>query len=116
MTYLEAHAVSLEMSHPVYLNQSLRGLLKENIMRRLLATANLYLGQLVVTSDHPEAIVATIVSIKGYCVELRWREGTRLCGCGWQSYMLKKPSLKQIENSIVNNGALVSTKEIEKLV
>lgn len=85
-------------------------------MRRFLATANLYLGQLVVISDHPEAIVATIVSIKGYSVELRWKEGDKMCGCGWQSYMLKKPSLKQIENSIANNGALVSVKEIEELV
>jgi hypothetical protein len=96
--------------------QSLRGLLKENIMRRFIKQANLYVGQLVVVSEMPEATVATVVSMDYLKVELRWREGTRLCGCTFDSYMLFLPTLRQIENSIANNGALVSFKEIEELV
>lgn len=85
-------------------------------MRRFLKTANLYVGQLVVVSEHCESTVATIVAINGTSVELRWREGTRLCGTSWQTYMLMKPSLEQIEYSIAANGALVSKAEIEELV
>ena len=85
-------------------------------MRRFIKQANLYVGQLVVTTDYPEATVSTIVSIDYLRVELRWREGTRLCGCTFDSYMLMKPSLDQIEYSIAANGALVSTKEIEEMV
>jgi hypothetical protein len=43
---------------------------------------------------------------------LMWYEGTRLCVCEHDAYMLKKPTLTQIENSI-NFGQLVSSKEIK---
>lgn len=85
-------------------------------MKRYLSSLSLYIGQLIVVSDADDAQVYTIGHFDNdqrerTTVFLLWREGTRLCGCNHDSYMLKKPSLKQIENSILT-GALVSSKEI----
>ena len=81
-------------------------------MKRYLPSLSLYIGQLVVVSDADDAQVYTIGHFDDRTtVFLLWREGTRLCGCNHDSFMLKKPSLKQIENSILT-GPLVSSKEI----
>lgn len=79
--------------------------------KRYLSHKSLYVGQLVVVSDAPEAQVYTIGNIDKTLVILMWYEGSRLCICHHDSYMLKKPDLIQIENSI-NFGQLVSLKSI----
>jgi len=83
-------------------------------MRRFLSSKNLYVGQLVVTNDYPGATVCTVAEIDvGTCVAvLQWMEGNRFCSFGFDSYMLKKPSLEQIEWHIANNGALISSKQV----
>lgn len=83
-------------------------------MRRYLSSKDLYVGQLVVTNDYPGATVCTVAEIDvGACVAiLQWMEGNRFCSRGVDSYMLKKPSLEQIEWHIANNGQLLSSKQI----
>jgi len=83
-------------------------------MRRYLSSKSLYVGQLVVTTDHPGATVCTIaeLDIENCLVVIQWMEGNRFCSRGFDSYMLKKPSLEQIEWHIANNGQLLSSKQI----
>ena len=83
-------------------------------MRRFLSSKSLYVGQLVVTSSAMGAVVRTIAEIDhSKClVILQWMEGNRFCSQGYDSYMLMKPSLEQIEYSIALCGQLVSSKMI----
>ena len=73
---------------------------------------DLYIGQLVTVTDHPETQVYTVADFEGHNVWLQWREGTHQTRCTHEKYGLLKPTLKQIEYSIAANGALVSTKDI----
>ena len=83
-------------------------------MRRFLSSKDLYVGQLVVVDDSVGAVVRTIAELDvGNClVIVQWMEGRRFCSQGVDSYMLKKPTLEQIEWHIANNGQLLSTKQI----
>jgi len=74
--------------------------------------SDLYIGQLVVVTEHPETQVYTVAGIEGHVAILQWFEGTQFCSQGHDKYGLLKPTLQQIEYSIAANGALVSTKEI----
>lgn len=83
-------------------------------MRRFLSSKSLYVGQLVVTSSAMGAVVRTVAEInteKNIAV-LQWMEGNNFCSQGYDSYMLMKPSLEQIEYSIALCGQLVSSKMI----
>ena len=81
-------------------------------MKKSIKHTDLYIGQLVVVTEHPETQVYTIASIEAQVVILQWKEGTRHCSQGYEKYSLLKPTLEQIEYSIAANGALVSTKEL----
>ena len=81
-------------------------------MKKSIKHTDLYIGQLVVVTEHPETQVYTIASIEAQVVILQWKESTRHCSQGHDKYGLLKPTLEQIEYSIAANGALVSTKEL----
>jgi hypothetical protein len=70
-------------------------------------------GQLVVTSDFPEAQVRTVESIDGFQVTLTWYEGTNQCIGGSDYSLLRVPTIAQIEYSINNNGRLADLKDVE---
>jgi hypothetical protein len=86
----------------------------EYIMRRFLSSKSLYVGQLVVTNDYPGATVCTIAEIdeSNHTAIVQWMENNRFLSKPAQTYMLKKPSLEQIEWHIANNGQLISSKQI----
>jgi len=82
-------------------------------MSKALKKSNLYIGQLVVTSDNPEAQVRTISHIfDNNMVEVQWYEGAKLVVQGIDCSMLYTPTIKQIEYSIQFNGRLVANHEI----
>ena len=81
-------------------------------MKKAINHTDLYIGQLVVVTEHPETQVYTIASIENQSVILQWREGNRTCAQATEKYGLLKPTLEQIEYSIAANGSLVSTKEL----
>ena len=86
-------------------------------MSKPLKKSNLYVGQLVVTSDNPEAQVRTISHLFESThalnmVEVQWYEGTKLIAQGIDCSMLYTPTIKQIEYSIQFNGRLVANHEI----
>lgn len=81
-------------------------------MKKAIKHTDLYIGQLVVVTEHPETQVYTVASVEGQSVILQWREGTSHCSQGHDKYGLLKPTLEQIEYSIAANGSLVSTKEL----
>lgn len=82
-------------------------------MKKTIKHKDLYIGQLVVVTDHPEAQVRTVAGFEGNAVILQWHEGSRLCSQGVHAAVgLLKPTLEQIEYSIAANGSLVSTKEL----
>lgn len=74
-----------------------------------LKRSDLYLGQLVVCSDHPTAQVRTVAHLfsDSSVVELQWYEGTNQCAQGVDCQLFT-PTLKQIEYSIDLNGKLVA--------
>ena len=86
-------------------------------MRRFLSSNNIYVGQLVVVSDEVGATVRTIASIDSgnHTALVQWMEGNRFCSKDVQSYMLKKPTLEQIECHIANRGMLLSSNQIINL-
>jgi hypothetical protein len=73
---------------------------------------DLYIGQLVVVTEHPETQVYTVAAIHSQMVTLQWCEGSRQCGQHYEKYGLLKPTLEQIEYSIAANGPLVSTQAL----
>lgn len=81
-------------------------------MKKPIKHTDLYIGQLVVVTEHPETQVYTIADIHTQMVTLQWYEGTRQCGQHYEKYGLLKPTLQQIEYSIAANGPLVSTQEL----
>lgn len=83
-------------------------------MRRFLSSKNIYVGQLVVVSDEVGATVRTIASIDSgnHTALVQWMEGSRFCSKDVQSYMLKKPTLEQIECHIANSGQLISANQV----
>jgi hypothetical protein len=82
-------------------------------MSKALKKSNLYIGQLVTTSDSPEAQVRTISHIfDNNMVEVQWYEGTKQVAQGIDYSMLYTPTIKQIEYSIQFNGRLVANHEI----
>ncbi len=81
-------------------------------MKKVIKHTDLYIGQLVVVTEHPETQVYTVAAIDGHVAILQWQEGTRHCSQGHDKYGLLKPTLQQIEYSIAANGPLVSTKEL----
>jgi hypothetical protein len=70
---------------------------------------DLYLGQLVVCSDHPTAQVRTVSHVfsNSTVVELQWYEGSNQCSQEVDCQLFT-PTLKQIEYSIDLNGKLVA--------
>ena len=85
-------------------------------MSKSLKKSNLYIGQLVTTSDNLEAQVRTISHIfDNNMVELQWYEGDQLIVQGIDRSMLYTPTIQQIEYSIQFNGRLVSTNNILEL-
>jgi hypothetical protein len=83
-------------------------------MTRKITKKSLYVGMLVVTSDLLGAQVRTLSHIfKGTnMVELQWMEGTRHCSQGVDYSLCSIPSIKQIEHSINDHGALIGVNEI----
>jgi len=84
---------------------------------KLIQPKDLYVGQLVVTSNDPEVQVRTVAEIhEPRSITIMWYEGTRRCGqqVSWLDWYT--PTLKQIEYSIRINGPLVSTKGINKSI
>ena len=85
-------------------------------MSKSLKKSNLYIGQLVTTSDNLEAQVRTISHIfDNNMVELQWYEGDQLIVQGIDRSMLYTPTIQQIEYSIQFNGRLVSINDILEL-
>ncbi len=81
-------------------------------MKKSIPHTNLYVGQLVTVTDHPETQVYTIAAIDGQAAVLQWCEGNRHSVQAHDKYGLLKPTLQQIEYSIAANGPLVTTKEL----
>lgn len=81
-------------------------------MKKAIKHTDLYIGQLVVVTEHPETQVYTVAAIAGHVAILQWQEGAGHCSQGHDKYGLLKPTLQQIEYSIAANGPLVSTKEL----
>jgi hypothetical protein len=78
--------------------------------------ANLYIGQLVVCTDHPEAQVRTVSElIDHFMVQVQWYEGSHQCVQPVDCSMLYEPTLRQIEYSIAHNGKLVAMNDIMQL-
>ena len=78
--------------------------------------SRMYIGQLVVCSEHPEAQVRTIADFHdGFAVEVQWYEGNHQCTQPVDCSLLLEPTLKQIELSITNNGKLVAMNDIMQL-
>ena len=84
-------------------------------MVKPIARKDLYLGQLLVRNEQPDAQVYTIGAIghpEAFCaVLLVWFEGTHKCK-QWADYSGSYlPSLKQIERSITN-GRLANSRDL----
>jgi hypothetical protein len=85
-------------------------------MSKSLRKSNLHIGQLVTTSDSPEAQVRTVSHIfDNNMVELQWHEADQLIVQGIDRSMLYAPTIQQIEYSIQFNGRLVSINDILEL-
>jgi len=82
-------------------------------MNKKIKLQNIYVGQLVVTSNSTEAQVRTVESVEGFMVTLTWYEGTNQCIQGVDYSLLMTPTLEQIEYSINNNGRLANLQDVE---
>ena len=78
-----------------------------------LKRSNLYIGQLVVCSDHPQVQVRTVSHHfpNSSMIELQWFEGTNHCSQGVDC-QLYEPTIAQIEYSIQFNGKLMQVGEL----
>jgi len=76
----------------------------------------LYVGRLVVVSDHDQAQVRTVAGTQGdKMVLLASFEGDNLC-TWWTDYSLcLKPTIEQIEYTINNWGRLPTISDVEEL-
>ena len=85
-------------------------------MPKTLTRENMYLGQLIVRTEHIDAQIYTVGARQGFNVFLVWFEGSRKC-CQWADYSNSYlPTLKQIERSIMVNGRLANSKDITGLL
>ena len=82
-------------------------------MKKSIKLKDIRPGQLVVTSDSPEAQVRTVESVDGFHVTLTWYEGTNQCIQGVDYSLLGVPTVDQIEYSINNYGRLANLKDVE---
>jgi hypothetical protein len=82
-------------------------------MSKKLKLQNIYVGQLVVTSDSAEAQVRTVESVEGLMVTLTWYEGTNQCIQGVDYSLLSVPTVAQIEYSISNYGRLANMDDVK---
>ena len=82
-------------------------------MKKAIKLKNIYVGQLVVTSDSAEAQVRTVESVDGFIVTLTWYEGTNQCIQGVDYSLLGVPTVAQIEYSINNYGRLANLQDVE---
>ena len=75
-------------------------------MAKAINLKDLYIGQLITRGEHSDAQVYTIAEIGVMVVLLKWKEGNNDCE-QWSDYSgCYVPTIKQIEFSINNNGAL----------
>ena len=81
-------------------------------MKKSIKLKDIRVGQLVVTSDSPEAQVRTVESIDGFHVTLTWFEGTNQCIQGVDYSLLGVPTIAQIEYSINANGRLANALDV----
>jgi hypothetical protein len=82
-------------------------------MNKKIKLQNIYVGQLVVTSNSVEAQVRTVESVEGLMVTLTWYEGTNQCIQGVDYSLLSVPTVAQIEYSINNHGRLANLQDVE---
>jgi hypothetical protein len=82
-------------------------------MSKKIKLQNIYAGQLVVTSNSPEAQVRTVESVQGFMVTLTWYEGTNQCIQGVDYSLLMAPTIEQIEYSISNHGRLANLQDVK---
>ena len=82
-------------------------------MSKKIKLQDIYVGQLVVTSNSSEAQVRTVESVEGFHVTLTWYEGTNQCIQGVDYSLLSVPTLAQIEYSISNYGRLANLQDVE---
>ena len=82
-------------------------------MKKAIKLKDIYAGQLVVTSDSPEAQVRTVESVEGFMVTLTWYEGTNQCIQGVDYSLLGVPTITQIEYSISNYGRLANMEDVK---
>ncbi|MCX6840554.1 MAG: hypothetical protein NTX35_22450 [Verrucomicrobia bacterium] len=82
-------------------------------MKKAIKLKDIRPGQLVVTSDSPEAQVRTVESVDGFQVTLTWYEGTSQCIQGVDYSLLGVPTIAQIEYSISNYGRLANLQDVE---
>lgn len=82
-------------------------------MSKKIKLKDIYVGQLVVTSDSAEAQVRTVESVEGFQVTLTWYEGTNQCIQGVDYSLLSVPTVAQIEYSINNYGRLANLQDVE---
>ena len=82
-------------------------------MKKAIKLKDIYVGQLVVTSDSPEAQVRTVESVDGFQVTLTWYEGTSQCIQAVDYSLLGVPTVAQIEYSINNYGRLANLQDVE---
>jgi hypothetical protein len=82
-------------------------------MKKAIKLKDIRVGQLVVTSDSPEAQVRTVESVEGFMVTLTWYEGTNQCIQGVDYSLLGVPTIAQIEYSISNYGRLASMEDVK---
>ena len=82
-------------------------------MKKAIKLKDIYVGQLVVTSDSAEAQVRTVESVDGFQVTLTWYEGTSQCIQAVDYSLLGVPIVAQIEYSINNYGRLANLQDVE---
>ncbi len=82
-------------------------------MKKAIKLKDIRSGQLVVTSDSPEAQVRTVESVEGFQVTLTWYEGTNQCIQGVDYSLLGVPTIAQIEYSISNYGRLANMEDVK---
>ena len=82
-------------------------------MKKAIKLKDIRAGQLVVTSDSPEAQVRTVESVDGFMVTLTWYEGTNQCIQGVDYSLLGVPTIAQIEYSINNRGRLANMDDVK---
>ena len=82
-------------------------------MNKKIKLQNIYVGQLVVTSNSAEAQVRTVESVEGLMVTLTWYEGANQCIQGVDYSLLSVPTVAQIEYSINNHGRLANLQDVE---